>query len=924
MSSEAKGKREVEDKWVPTYCYLCNAGAPDLMKVHVVDGVAVGIEPNHDFASIHPAEAKVCVKAYGMINKHYNPHRIKGPMKRTNPKKGVDEDPGFVEISWDEAIDLWAKKLLEVMEKGLLDENGYPKVAFAEGSDGVCPSYYGTIPVIFGGLGLALGMPQGILGPVDISVAQGGGVKCYHTEHLLGELWHKAFTCIQDTPLCKYLIAFGRNDSASGGVAAVFRQAQARAKGGFKRVQVEPHLSVTGATANEWIPIKPETDHAFLYAMNHVILHEMDWHQVCDIEFLKTMTNSPYLVAPNGYFLRDPETQKPLVWDAADNIAKPFDGEVKDFALEGEYEASGITIGPDGNIEKLEKAQAKPSFQLLIEHFKEHTPEWAAKMCDVRAATIRKVTAEFVANAMVGATIKIDGVEMPLRPACSVMGKTQNNGWGGMQCVWASHVLQILVGALEVPGGHLGNKVLYSGPPIKTIDGFVEYPFNPTDKDNWQFPPGRRDGCASICPLTGPFLGPLHLAWKWLTEPPPNWPAPSMPEVFITFKINPVISQFETPMVLETLKRMPFHVAFGYTMDETVWFADLVLPEDTDLESLQIFPVGGTTFFENFWEHVGFAIKQPVVKRLYNTRNITDITTDLAEKLGMLAAYNEVLNWGGYMGIVLKGTPQELEPDKKYSAEEIYDHLCRALTKQFSMGMVEFGLDWFKENGGFFGPYPKLGAGITSGPVYMRPWYMYPHMKENGIRFELPYQERLKRIGGELKERLHEKDIHWWDHQVEEYQALPKWIDIAHILDEVTEKIYGKDPKDYPFWLLCTRSMQYAWGTNKGVALAHEAASHVLGHTWVQMNAKAAKKMGIKDEEEVWIESPYARTRGRVKLREGIRPDVILTTQMYGHFKLPFAKDLKIPNMNQIAPALIELTDESGGSKDHVRVRIYK
>ena len=50
-----------DEKWVPTYCNMCNAGAPDLMKVHVVDGVAVGIEPNHDFADIHPGEGKQIV-----------------------------------------------------------------------------------------------------------------------------------------------------------------------------------------------------------------------------------------------------------------------------------------------------------------------------------------------------------------------------------------------------------------------------------------------------------------------------------------------------------------------------------------------------------------------------------------------------------------------------------------------------------------------------------------------------------------------------------------------------------------------------------------------------------------------------------------------------------------------------------------------
>ena len=918
-------QNERDEKWVPTYCMSCNAGGPDLLKVHVVDGVAVGIGPNGDFASIHPAEAKVCAKAQGMINKHYNPNRLKGPMKRTNPKKGVDEDPGFVNISWEEALDIWAKKMVEVRKEGLVDKNGYPTVVFAEGSDGACPSFYGTMGVIFGGLALARGMPPGIWGPVDISVAQGGGVKCYHTEHVFGEMWHKAFTCIQDTPLNHYTLVFGRSDSASGGVTGVYRQAQAREKGNFKRVQVEPHLSVTGAVSDEWIPIKPETDHAFLYAMLHVILHEMDWHKVCDIEFLKTMTNSPYLVAPDGYFLRDSETQKPLVWDATDNSAKPFDGEVKDAALEGEFVAGGITVGPDGKVDSFEKVQAKPSFHLLIEHVKDFTPEWAAGICDVPAATIRKQANAFVTEAMVGATINIDGVELPYRPTCVTLGKTQNNGRGGYQCVWASHVLQTLVGALEVPGGHLGNRVLFSGPMVRTNDGFMEYPFNPTDKEHWRFPAGRRDGCASIAPLVGPFLGPLHLAWKWLLEPPENWPVPSLPEVFITFKINPVISQFETPMVLEVLKRMPFHVAFGYTMDETVWFADLVLPEDGDLEALQLWPCGGTTFFEHFWEHSGLVIKQPIVERFGNTRNISDIATDLADKMGMLADYNNALNYGAYLGIALKGTPHELAPDKKYSAEEIFDRICRAGTRMFSKGAVEFGLDWFKQTGGFFGPYPhKIGPGSVSGLVYNRPWYLYPHMKEEGIRFELPYEERVLRIGQELKVRLKEHNITWWDEQIKEYQALPEWHDIAQILDEVTRKRYGKDPKDYPLWLVNTRSMQYAWGANTAVPLLHEAASDVMGHTGVQINTKTATKLGIKDGDEIWIESPYAKTKGKAVLREGIRPDVILTTQMYGQFKMPFAKDLMIPNLNQIAPALIELTDESGGSKDHVKVRIYK
>ena len=77
---------------IPVYCYQCVAG-PDLLKVIVQDDVAVGVEPNGDLADVHPACGKVCVRAYGLIQKLYNPARIKTPMRRTNPVKGRGEDP---------------------------------------------------------------------------------------------------------------------------------------------------------------------------------------------------------------------------------------------------------------------------------------------------------------------------------------------------------------------------------------------------------------------------------------------------------------------------------------------------------------------------------------------------------------------------------------------------------------------------------------------------------------------------------------------------------------------------------------------------------------------------------------------------------------------------------------------------------------
>ena len=286
---------------VPTYCYQCVAG-PDLLTVKVVDGVATEVEPNFCAAEVHPGGGKVCVKAYGLVQKTYNPHRVLTPMKRTNPKKGRDEDPGFVPISWDEALDLVAAKLNAIRAAGLTDESGYPRLAVSLGGAGTPQSYMGTFPAFLGAWG-----------PVDMGFGSGQGVKCYHSEHLYGEFWHRAFTVSPDTPLCDYLISCGANVEASGGVVGVWRHANARVRG-MKRVQVEPHLSVTGACSAEWVPIRPKTDAAFLYALVHVLLHEIPRERL-DVAFLARHTASPYLVGPGGYYLRDRATRKPLVWD---------------------------------------------------------------------------------------------------------------------------------------------------------------------------------------------------------------------------------------------------------------------------------------------------------------------------------------------------------------------------------------------------------------------------------------------------------------------------------------------------------------------------------------------------------------------------------------------------------------------------------
>src|SRR6185295_14686969 len=178
------------------------------------------------------------------------------------------------------------------------------------------------------------------------------------------------------------------------------------------------------------------------------------------------------------------------------------------------------------------------------------------------------------------------------------------------------------------------------------------------------------------------------------------------------------------------------------------------------------------------------------------------IATALAERAGILKQYIAAVNRGA-AGAALRDRGGRfdygLEEDRAPSRYEVWDAFCKAASHDLTKGEEVRDLAWFKEHGYLLRPFPQLD------------WYLYPSMEDKGLRFELPYQERLTRHGRELANRMREANIHWWDRQLEEYEFLPSyerfpdiWIDYA--------REYGRDPEEFPFWALTARSMQYSWG----------------------------------------------------------------------------------------------------------------
>jgi phenylacetyl-CoA:acceptor oxidoreductase len=291
---------------------------------------------------------------------------------------------------------------------------------------------------------------------------------------------------------------------------------------------------------------------------------------------------------------------------------------------------------------------------------------------------------------------------------------------------------------------------------------------------------------------------------------------------------------------------------------------------------------------------------------------MTEIATDLAIRTGLLKEYNEAINRGA-AGMKLKTNVFDygLEPEKTYGREEIWDRVAKAASHELSDGEEVHGIDWFKEHGYMIRPFPQLD------------WYLYPHIKKNNMRFELPYQERILRHGTQLARRLHEAGIDWWDKQLKEYEPMPKYQPFPDIWINYAREV-GRDPEEFPFWALTSRSMQYSWGANVGIPIINEVAQNVTGHKGVIINRTRARSLGLEEGDPVEIESVSGKTKGFAVLREGIRPDTILMIGQFDHWATPFAKDLGLASLNSVTSLALSLTDSTGSTADIARVKITK
>ena len=105
------------------FCALCTAHCATIATV--LDGKVVRLEADHD----HPNGGVFCLKGKAAPELVYHPDRLNHPLKRTRPKS--DPDAGWQRISWEQALDEIAHRLLSIR-----DQFGPRSVALAKGTGG--------------------------------------------------------------------------------------------------------------------------------------------------------------------------------------------------------------------------------------------------------------------------------------------------------------------------------------------------------------------------------------------------------------------------------------------------------------------------------------------------------------------------------------------------------------------------------------------------------------------------------------------------------------------------------------------------------------------------------------------------------------------------------------------------------------------
>ncbi|MBN1176670.1 MAG: molybdopterin-dependent oxidoreductase [Dehalococcoidales bacterium] len=292
-----EGEGVITEKWMPTSCLNCATRCAT--RVRVVNGRAVKVTGN---PLSRVSEGENCPRAHVGLQVLYDPARITAPLKRTNSAMGRGTDPGWVQISWEQAFNEIAGKLKA------LRENGTPeRLLLLAGLNTVSA---GDMIKRFAD---AYGTPNLVASDGLDNEADKAGEWMAD-----GHYTQSAY----DLERTNYILSFGASILESYKPLARSLRMWGKIRGErpnrAKVVVIDPRYSVTALRSDEWVPVNPGTDGALALALAHVIIDE----GLYDADFTNNWTSGfdEYKKLVLEYY--DPATVSGITGIPADTIRR--------------------------------------------------------------------------------------------------------------------------------------------------------------------------------------------------------------------------------------------------------------------------------------------------------------------------------------------------------------------------------------------------------------------------------------------------------------------------------------------------------------------------------------------------------------------------------------------------------------------------
>ena len=555
------------------FCALCTAHCATVATVK--DGKVTRLEADPD----HPNGGVFCLKGKAAPELVYHPDRLDFPLKRTNPKSATDA--GWQRVSWDEALDDIAGRLLSIR-----DRYGARAVALAKGTGG----------------GTSVSDAERWLSRFLSSY---GSPNWVSTTHVCN--WHKdtgfsyTFGVEIPTPEVAHSGAFllwGHNPSSTSLILA--HDIVAAKKRGMKIIAVDPRRVGIAAQADVLLQVRPGTDGALALAMIDVAIKD----KLFDENFVRQWTNGPFLVrCDNDAMLTEADVsakgsaQQFIAWDENAEAIVLYD------SASGVYERPSARLSLSGEHRiKLQDGSAvacEPAFARLAALATRYAPEISQAITWVPADKVRQAAHLLTAN----------------RPVSMFMHNGVGQHTNATQTSRAIATFYALLGDFDRRGGN----VVFPKAPLNSVAGKELLP-----KETAQQRIGRERK-----PLGPPAKPGNCAAYDIFTAILEERPYPV--KALLNFGSNTIMSTGDSQRAREAFRAVEFAVAAELFMTPTAELCDYVLPATSFLEMSNL-----SNDFKHRREgrlHVQY--RPAVVEPLGERRSDTWIVFQLAKRLGL-------------------------------------------------------------------------------------------------------------------------------------------------------------------------------------------------------------------------------------------------------------------------------------------------